>query len=335
MAHDPTQLSAVFKAAWLYHAKGLKQEEVSEVLGISRASVALYLKRARETGMVQVRIEDRHFRGLHQALALEEAYGLSAAYVVPEISGNYLNDCAAATWSVLEPMLASCNRLGVAWGRTLYEIASIIPRTYHPQLDIYQLSGNLGAPYGTQPDETTFLLAKQLGARPQNLHAPLLTSSVELTEALRKEPIIQEHLKAAEQCDIVLHSVGSVFDNSHIVTCGAASLAQIRTYRDHGAVGVLSGRLIDSQGNEVITGEGDRFISVALDSLRKAPTRVLVISGREKAIAAVAALRGGFATHLIIDEPTADAVMAADSLSYLSPSKTSEDDKIIKERANS
>ncbi|MEO2037119.1 MAG: sigma factor-like helix-turn-helix DNA-binding protein, partial [Martelella sp.] len=36
------------KAAWLYYTHGLRQDEVAKQLDISRASVAMYLRRARE-----------------------------------------------------------------------------------------------------------------------------------------------------------------------------------------------------------------------------------------------------------------------------------------------
>ena len=44
----------VHKAAWLYYTHGLRQEEVAERLDISRASVAAYLKKAREVGVVNI-----------------------------------------------------------------------------------------------------------------------------------------------------------------------------------------------------------------------------------------------------------------------------------------
>ena len=53
----------VHKAAWLYYTHGLRQDEVAQRLNISRASVALYLRRARESGIVTISTATYLFRG--------------------------------------------------------------------------------------------------------------------------------------------------------------------------------------------------------------------------------------------------------------------------------
>ena len=44
----------IHKAAWLYYTHGLRQDEVAKRLEISRASIAMYLRRAREMGIVTI-----------------------------------------------------------------------------------------------------------------------------------------------------------------------------------------------------------------------------------------------------------------------------------------
>ncbi|TIV92658.1 MAG: sugar-binding transcriptional regulator, partial [Mesorhizobium sp.] len=53
MAIRPAE-QLIHKAAWLYYAHGLRQDEVASQLNISRASVAMYLRKARETGIVNI-----------------------------------------------------------------------------------------------------------------------------------------------------------------------------------------------------------------------------------------------------------------------------------------
>ena len=72
------------KAAWLYYMHGLRQDEVAKQLDISRASVALYLRRARESGIVNISTSTSLFT--HETLAreLEDALGISTVWIVPE-----------------------------------------------------------------------------------------------------------------------------------------------------------------------------------------------------------------------------------------------------------
>ncbi len=58
----------IHKAAWLYYTHGLRQDEVAQKLNISRASVATYLRRARESGIVSISTSTELFRHDMQAL---------------------------------------------------------------------------------------------------------------------------------------------------------------------------------------------------------------------------------------------------------------------------
>ena len=73
----------IHKAAWLYYTHGLRQDEVARQLNISRASVAMYLRKARETGIVNISTSTRMFTDDALAREVEDAYGLASVWVVP------------------------------------------------------------------------------------------------------------------------------------------------------------------------------------------------------------------------------------------------------------
>ena len=74
----------IHKAAWLYYAHGLRQDQVAQQLNISRASVAMYLRKAREMGIVTISTSSELFSDDVLARELEDATGLIAAWLVPE-----------------------------------------------------------------------------------------------------------------------------------------------------------------------------------------------------------------------------------------------------------
>ena len=71
MTYRPAE-QIVHKAAWLYYMHGLRQDEVAQRLNISRASVALYLRRAREAGIVNISTSTELFRDDWMARRLED-----------------------------------------------------------------------------------------------------------------------------------------------------------------------------------------------------------------------------------------------------------------------
>lgn len=306
----PAQTRNIFNAAWLYYVRGVKQEEIAKRLSMSRANVALYLKKAREMGLVHLRMEDEYFRSLHQAKMLEETFGLDMVSVVPSLGPDTFKDVAWAVWMALEPHLSDATRLGVAWGRMIYEIASVIPKSNYPDLSIMQLCGNVGGtPYGTRPDTSTFRIARQLGGEPRNLYAPMVVSSAGLADILRQEAVISDHMEELKQCEIVLFSPGICHADSHIVTSGTVTREEIQRYYEAGARAVIAGRLIKQDGH-ALTEIDNRVIALPLDELKAVPRRFVVAAGRDKVEPVLATLNGGLATHLIIDEACADELVA-------------------------
>ncbi|MGI9286147.1 MAG: sugar-binding transcriptional regulator [Pseudomonadales bacterium] len=302
-----------FQAAWLYYMRDMKQSEIAELLQTSRASVALYLKQARERGMLSISMATDIFREHVVAQQLEQEFGLEAAYVLaPHGVKNHtdpLQDCAILGGEVLLKFIEENDELGVAWGLTLYELAKRLPLKTVRGLEVVQLCGNLGAPFGYAPERCTLEIANRLSAKSRNLYAPLTVSTVELAQQLSKEPIIAEQLAILESCTKTIFSFGSCNVNSHIVSCGSLTAKEMRQAYKRGARAVVAGRLINQQGQPFQEAHKSRIIGITLDRIKKIPFRIAVSAGIEKAEAILAGLTGDFATHLVVDLETAEAVL--------------------------
>jgi DNA-binding transcriptional regulator LsrR (DeoR family) len=290
------------KAAWLYYTHGLRQDEVARKLDISRASVALYLRRARESGIVTISTSTALFT--HETLArqLEDLLDLKSVWIVPE-DGLALDPTAempVLAAAVFLDLIDKGDRIGIAWGKTVYHIADVMPFADLAGLTVVQLCGNLGSPYSYRPDQCTTEIARRLNAQGINLYAPLVLSSERLAAELRAEPMIREQLASIPQCNLALYSVGGIEEDSHLVKCGALSYDQVLALAEKGAAGVIAGQIIDRDGQWMDCAYNRRCISADLDSIRKIERRLMVVQEDIKFEPLVAALKGGFATHLVV-----------------------------------
>jgi len=302
----------VHKAAWLYYSHGMRQDEVAQHLGISRASVAMYLKKARETGIVNISTSTELFGDDFLARQLEDRLGLQSVWIVPD-NKDALDpevEMPVLAASVFLELINKGDRIGVAWGKTVYQIADVMPFADLQGVTVVQLCGNLGAPYSYRPDQCTMEIARRLNAKGINLYAPLVLSSERLASELKLEPVVQEQLAGISECDLALFSVGGIDDDSHIVQCGALTKAELAALRDEGAAGVIAGQLIDSAGNEVDCVYNRRLISADLASIRAIPKRLVVVQQQQKFGPLVAALAGGLATHLVVTHSMAERLLA-------------------------
>jgi len=301
MAIRPAE-QLIHKAAWLYYAHGLRQDEVASQLNISRASVAMYLRKARETGIVNISTSTQLFTDDVMARRVEDAFGLDAVWIAPE--NAYLadpsTDIAVLAASVFLELVRKGDRIGVAWGRTVYTIADIMSYADLQDVTVVQLCGNLGAPYSYRPDQCTMEIARRLNAKGLNFYAPLVLSTEELAESLRAEPVIRDQLAGIADCDLALYSVGAVDADSHLVKCGALTSEEMAELRSRGAAGVIAGQIIDAEGKVLDCSYNRRVISAELASLRAIARRLMVVQEDSKFEPLLAALAGGLCTHLVV-----------------------------------
>ncbi|MEM9049343.1 MAG: sugar-binding domain-containing protein [Pseudomonadota bacterium] len=301
----------VIEAAWLYYHDGLNQNEIAARMGLSRATVVSYLQKARTEGYVKTALAEHVFTQHRSSVALCAAYGLTAAYVVAddrtELATMHRVARGAAQW--LPGLLKSGDRLGVAWGRTVHAVAAATDRHPEKALTVLQLVGSVATADGFAAETCSTMLADKLGAACTGLHCPAVVSDASLADRLRAEPIIAAQLDAVGTCNKAVFAAGSATPKSHIVAAGVTSLQELDVYRARGAVGVHCARFVDTDGKPVAGPLDDRIMGVTLDRLTGLDMGLMVSCGPEKVDPMRALMRGGFVTHLVTAQSTAEALL--------------------------
>ena len=211
--------------------------------------------------------------------------------------------------SVFLEMIESGDRICVAWGRTVYAIADAMTFADRQGVTVVEMCGNLGSPYSYRPDQCIMEIARRLNARGLNFYAPLVLSSEELAHRLRQEPVIREQLESVSGCSLALFSVGTINEDSHVIKCGALGLHELVQLKSMGATGVIAGQIIDADGRLLPCDYNRRMISAAFSSIRSIPRRLVVVQEDEKFEPLLAAIKGGFVTHLVATSTMAERLL--------------------------
>ncbi len=306
----------VIEAAWMYYHDGMNQNEIADRLKVSRPTVVNYLQEARERGFVRVSLSDNAFTDHRVALALRAQFNLTAAYVVPDHADPSVTLArvgrGAAEW--LPALLAPGDRLGVAWGQTIFSVTEALDPTATSDIAVVQLVGSMATPYGFAAEICSVNMAQRLGAKCLNLYAPAVLSDAGLARRLRDEPVIKAQLDALDTCNKAIFAAGSTNPDSHIVLSGVATPDELAWYVAHGAKGVLCGRFIDRTGRPIEGSLSDRIIGATLDKLLGLDMGMLVSAGEDKVVPILAAIAGGYVTHVVTSRATAEQMLAlADS----------------------
>ena len=309
----PTEFDDIIVwAAWLYYADQLTQSDIAKKLNVARATIVNYLREARERGIVSIRISPEANGRTTVARRLSAKYGLAGALVIPSDAEEKLvarlGDAGAR---LLGEQIRPGDVIGVAWGRTVLAAAGMISCAEQMTgLTVVQVSGSSTGSPDFSPELCTSVMASRLRARCVNLLAPAVLSSAALKELLLAEPILQRTFELIHSSNHILFGVGEVAAGATVRVSGIASQAEIDDYVVQGAVGVVIGRFIDADGQPTPGELDDRMVGIALEELRAVPSRICVAGGLHKIGAIHAALRGGYATTLVTDLNTAEALLA-------------------------
>jgi DNA-binding transcriptional regulator LsrR (DeoR family) len=312
-ATAPAQFACdpVLWAAWLYHHDNLTQNQIANVMGISRASVVNYLQLAKEQNIVSISVRPDLVQQIEISRELRRKFGLRNALIIPEDGGSAqpAQRIGAAGAAFLLQLLRPRDILGVAWGRTVLALSRVLPIQRRPELTVVQLVGSHGDEEGFSAEQCTLNIATRLGARCISIFAPAIVGRPELRDMLMDDPSLREQFATVRACNKALIGVCTVKRNSLIFEARLFSEDLSREYISKGAVGVICGRFFDRNGIPVLGSADNRMIGLTLEELRRIPCRIAVAGGPEKTEAMLGALRGEYITDLVTDEATARSLL--------------------------
>src|SRR4051812_8544407 len=300
--------------ARMYYFDGLDQQEIADIVDMSRSRVSWMLTAARERGIVRITVDDYEPRDSELETALVEQFGLHRAVVVVRAFSEDPEHVRRAVgyFSVpaLGDLLHSGSSIGVAGGRTLRELINHLqPSERTSTITVMQLMGNIG-PMPDQIDalELSRTLAQHVAGTFYTLNAPALAQSRTARDVLMSHDHISVVTSLFSRLDVAFVGIGTLEDSAFIER-GVVTQAETAALGGAGAVGEICGRFFDRQGRECETEYRDRVISISLDDLRSRPEIVAVTNGSHRGEAIRAALQGRLITSLVIDEHGARSLL--------------------------
>jgi phosphoenolpyruvate---glycerone phosphotransferase subunit DhaK len=301
-------------ASWLYYQEGMTQNDIAQTMGISRATVIAYLTEARERGIVNISIEPERLASLNLAQSLKSHFSLRDCFVIP----NGANDQAladrvgAAGTMALRKYLKSGDILAVTSGRTVMAAGANLKLAGLQDVTVIQAIGGAIAKNRWSPARCASAIAAAINATCVNLSAPAIASTGEARAVMAAEPLVAEQLEILQRANKALFGIASLRLNASLYSDGVFDGADLQSYIDGDAVGVLAARFIDAWGQPVAGTLDDRVIGLSLDDLLRIDLRICVAGGFDKVPAILAALRRGYANVLVTDAATARGVLRAD-----------------------
>ena len=306
---DPELVLRVAKA---HYVADRSMVQISEDEGISRFQVARLLTFARDSGIVEVRVHDEADEDPDLAERLAAVLGISRCIVVGRTRAlgmmPTLDSVAGAVAREVSRTVRPGQRLGLTWSRVIEKlpehIKDLVP------CDVVQLAGALsfeGDRLGSV--EVTRQVARACGGTAYPFYAPLWVGDARTAESLSAQPEIARCLELIADLDVAVVSVGHWGERgSAVYPLVPHELAE--RVRDDGCIGEVSGRLVGRDGTSVTSPLDDQVIGITAEQLRNVPERIATTYGEYRAEATIAAVRAGFISVLVLDEPQALRILS-------------------------
>jgi DNA-binding transcriptional regulator LsrR (DeoR family) len=309
---SPDERELLARIAHRWYLDDRTQTEIAHEFGLSRPKVQRLLVRARQTGVVQIRIDTPFGVDLGLEARLIEAFGLTDAIVSPSDANPETQRAAVARAAAgyLERRLTDGTIVAVSHGRDI----GAIPRQYRPSAPVNAVFASAmgGSPTidsPTNPNEIGRALAERAGGRAESLFAPAYVESADVRDSLHAQEAIAHVLRTAAAADLALVGIGGTDDNCTMVRSGCLDVAAIGRLREQGAVGDVLGNYVDVRGELIASPHSSRLVGLSMEDLRRIANVVAVVSGSEKPRAILGVLRAGIVDVLIVDETNARTVL--------------------------
>lgn len=300
-------------AVRLYYEQGLSQSDVADELGVSRPTVSKLIQYAKETGYVEIVINDPREHTDALASQIQERFQLRAVHLAgpptedPDVVRDALGRTAAR---VLGETVGDGDLVGVTWGRTMYSMARHLRPHQCRGVEIIGLKGGMTeASPGTQDVETIQLIAKAFDAYVRYLPLPAIFDSLEVKQLVERERHIRRIIDLGRDANIAVFTVGTVSEHGLLFQLGYLTPEEQARVRAQ-AVGDICSRFFDEKGEVCDVDLDARTVGISLEDLRRKETRLVVAGGRERVRGIRTALNAGYATELVTDRFTAERLMA-------------------------
>lgn len=310
---DTNKMTQMIRIAKMHYELNQTQLEIAKKEGISKATVSRILKSAMDQGIIEVRIKDSILNDAKLEKELIDAYPIKRAVIVPDLVGNeqiLLQDVCAALIEDLPRYVKNDSVIGVFYGHTLTALARQLPRIKRKGVSIIQLAGGFSkAIYESNSLSILRSFADCFGGIAYQIPAPAMVEKSFIVDALRQDSQIAKVYDMVKVCETAIFSVGNLKRPSILYEMGLITSEEYQDMIRRGAIGDCCAHFLDKDG-QVFDQEMDaRVVGPSLETIKKIPNKMLVVSGKKKIEVIHASLKGGLADSLYIDAPTAEELL--------------------------
>ncbi len=300
------------KIAQLYYVENMRQDEIASKLNIHRVKVSRYLKEARETNLVEIKIKNIAADYDELENEIEKKYALKECIVVDDNENKdfIYKELGHHVTSVLERILIHGSVMGIIWGVTLKGVTAYMRSSTTLNIEVVPVCGGIG-PIETGIHTNTIAknIASVFGGVSYVINAPAILDSAESRTMLMKDSNTKELFDHLRKLECVLFSLGDFSLASSYVKLGILSDKELEYLKGLDIVGDINLHFINENGKYIPNDITKRVIALPLSDIQQVKNKIGVAVEKRKSAILKAALQGKYLDILLITKQLADTLV--------------------------
>lgn len=294
------------EAASLYYEKKLTQQEIADLLKLSRQTVSKLLGDALRENIVEIKIHNPKTDRENLGAQICEKFGIQNC-VVCGVSNNgadlrrMITVKTAADY--IAPIVEKGNlKIALSWGRTIQALIGQMPELATRNNTVFPLFGATDNEHAYfSSNELARGMADKIGAHVKYAWFPYLPDSTEDCRLLKNLSYYKNMQSLWNEADVAIVGIGG--------TMILEVFGKTFGYREnrHTVIGDVATHFFNKKG-ELVDLYADTLCA-SVENLKNAKQTVAVACGDDKVCAIVGALRTGMIDTLITDEYTASQIL--------------------------
>ncbi len=313
---DLENMRLMARVLTLHYVEGYLQSEIAAELGLSSAKVNRLIKRGRELGMVQISVNSPFQPLFDLERRLTRRWNLKRCRVVTAVTGNAettLSLVGKGAGELLVEAIRDGDTIAISGGKALSAVIENLAVDRAFDVNVVPMTGGVQGQHYTDVNHIATELSSKLGGHATLIHAPLHADTAKERDLLMSVRAVRGVMDVARQAAVAVVGVGSVV-GPNATYYEARPIPEDERARlvEGGVRAEFLGYLIDGDGALSETELNSRLVALPPKEAARIPLTIGVASGPEKVDPIVAALNGRYLNALVVDEPTAEAVLESE-----------------------
>lgn len=296
------------KISTMYYLDNLSQQEISDIIDVSRPTVSRALTEAKDKGIVEITIHSPVSRSYSLEQEIVKKYSLNDAVIVPVFSlydENILKSLGEAAAYYIYENIKDNTTLGFSMGKTLDQMAnSLKNQNINKDINFNAVPIVGGAGYQAphlHANDICRRIAEIFGGNFFPVYVPAIAENEKKKLDFMKEPAVNKVFKMSLDADMIFVSVGKV-DSSTFLKIGSIGQEESDNLMEKGIIGDMGSWFFDENGNFPDIEINRSVVGLNFSKLRQNSKVVLVAGTNHKKEVIKSALKGGWVDTLITDE---------------------------------